>query len=54
MNRKGIHIKTEETELYIPIYDKVTVITGNSATGKTKMMKFLYACKQAKKNHIEA
>lgn len=56
MNKNGIHIKTEETVLHIPIYDKITVITGDSATGKTKMMNFLKACKSAKKNNekIEA
>lgn len=53
MNKNGIFIKTEETELNIPIYDRITVITGDSATGKTKMMKFLDACKKAKKNQIK-
>ena len=51
MNRNGIYIKTEETELHIPIYDKITVITGDSATGKTKMMHFLKACKSANKKN---
>lgn len=53
MNKNGIHIKTEETVLHIPIYDKITVITGDSATGKTKMMNFLKACKSAKKNNTK-
>lgn len=53
MNNKGIHIKAIDTELYIPIYDKVTVITGDSATGKTKMLNFLKECKNASRNQIE-
>ena len=53
MNKNGIHIKTEESVLHIPIYDKITVITGDSATGKTKMMNFLKACKRAKKNNTK-
>ena len=53
MFENGIYIKTEEAELYIPIYDKITVITGDSATGKTKMMGFLRACKNAMKNNIK-
>lgn len=51
MNNTGeIYIKTENSELHIPIYDKITVITGNSSTGKTKMVSFLKACKSSKRN----
>ena len=53
MVKTGIYIKTEETELHIPIYDKITVITGDSATRKTKMMGFLKACKNARKNNTK-
>lgn len=53
MVKNGIYIKTEGTELHIPIYDKITVITGDSATGKTKMMGFLKACKNARKNNTK-
>lgn len=53
MVKNGIYIKTEGTELHIPIYDKITVITGDSATGKTKMMGFLKACKNARKNNVK-
>ena len=53
MVKTGIYIKTEQTELHIPIYDKITVITGDSATGKTKMMRFLKACKNARKNNVK-
>lgn len=47
MNRiDRIYIKTHTGEsLNIPIYDKITVITGGSATGKTKMLEWLKACK---------
>lgn len=33
----------------IPLYDKVTVITGNSSSGKTKMINWLKACKKVPK-----
>lgn len=40
-----IIIKTKAGDsLEIPIYDKVTVITGNSSSGKTKMIRWLQAC----------
>lgn len=49
MNKsKSIYIRSKSGEtLYIPLYDKVTVITGESATGKTKMLDWLKACKVA-------
>lgn len=53
MNKNGILIRTEYNELFIPIYDRITVITGDSANGKTKMMKFLDACKKAKNNNVK-
>ncbi len=30
----------------LPIYDKVSVITGYSATGKTKLLNWIKACKE--------
>ena len=53
MNKNGIYIKTEDSELHIPIYDKITIITGDSATGKIKMMRFLKAYKNARKNNTK-
>ena len=44
-NRRGIYIRTRYYTIHIPIYDKVTVITGDSATGKTKLLNVLLACK---------
>ena len=44
MNNIEIETKIGET-LRIPIFDRITVITGNSSTGKTKLIKWLKACK---------
>lgn len=48
-----IFIRTDESSLEIPIYDKISVITGDSSTGKTKMMQFLKACKNAWRNNVK-
>lgn len=38
----GFHIKAKNgTEIHLPINAKVTVLRGDSATGKTKMLKWL-------------
>lgn len=43
----NLYIKTKDNNsLYIPIKDKISVITGNSASGKTKMINWLIACKK--------
>ncbi len=42
----SIRIETNMGEtMEIPIYDKVTVITGSSSSGKTKLINWLRACK---------
>lgn len=54
MNKnKGIYIKINDCEISIPIYDKITVITGDSATGKTKMINFIKACLNSVRNQAE-
>lgn len=50
MDRIFIRTKEDET-LDIPLYDKVTVLTGDSATGKTKMLGWLSACKSVSKEN---
>lgn len=35
---RGIYIRTDCYTIHIPIYDKVTVITGNSGSGKTLLV----------------
>lgn len=40
--KEGLYIKSKDgTEIKIPINAKVSLIRGNSATGKTKMIKFI-------------
>ena len=42
----NISIKTNNGEsIEIPLYNRIMIITGNSASGKTKMLKMLNACK---------
>lgn len=42
LNNIEINIKTESgTNIFIPINDKVSIIKGDSATGKTKMINYL-------------
>lgn len=40
-----IEIEAGDKRIYIPINNKVTIITGDSATGKTKMVKLLQSIK---------
>lgn len=48
----SIIIKTKDgTTMELPIYDKITVITGDSATGKTKLIKWIQSCKNVYKDN---
>lgn len=46
----SIIIETPYNKISIPLYDKITVITGDSATGKTKMINLLDSIKKTYKN----
>ena len=45
--KSKIIIKTHYNTIVIPIYDKISVITGDSATGKTKMLRLLNSIKKS-------
>ena len=49
--RSKIMIKTHYNTIVIPIYDKISVITGDSATGKTKMLRLLNSIRKDRIKH---